>query len=67
MALGHLIGLVMTPIHMFLVYVLVFGPTNLGARVLRKDLLDRKIGNDPTFWKEKEVGPPTLENLRHTF
>ena len=42
MALGHLIGLVMTPVHMLFVYVFAIGPANVGARVLRKDPLDRR-------------------------
>lgn len=67
MALGQIIGLIMTPVHMALVYVLVFGPTNIGARLLRKDPLDKKIGSGPTFWKEKELPPPTIKNMRHTF
>ena len=67
MALGHLIGLVMTPVHMFLVYVLAIGPANVGARVLRKDPLDRRVDNPPTFWRKKELSPPTVENMRHTF
>ena len=67
MALGRLIGLVMTPIHMFIVYVFAIGPANVGARVLRKDPLDRKVNNRPTFWRKKEVPSPTLENMRHTF
>jgi hypothetical protein len=67
MALGHLIGIVMTPVHMLIVYVFAIGPANVGTRALRKDLLDRKIENAPTFWKKKEVPSPTLENMRHTF
>ena len=57
----------MTPVHMFLVYFLVFGPANVISRLLRRDPLDRRIQDESTFWKEKEVPPPTLENLRHTF
>ena len=67
MALGHLIGLVMTPVQMMLVYVFAIGPASVGARVFRKDPLGRKVKNVPTFWQEKEIPAPTLENLRHTF
>ncbi len=66
-ALGHLIGLVMTPVHMFIVYFLVFGPAGLGSRLLGRDPLDRRIQKAQTFWKRKEIDSPTLENLRHTF
>jgi hypothetical protein len=67
MALGHLIGAVMTPVHLFIVYVLVFGPANLVVRVLGKDPLERRIRTEPTFWRKKDAHEPTLENLRHTF
>jgi hypothetical protein len=67
MALGHLIGLVMTPVQLLLVYVFAIGPASLGALVLRKDPLDRKVDNPPTFWRKKDLPPHTLENLRRTF
>jgi len=67
MAVGHVIGLVMTPVHMFLVYVLVFGPANAAARVLRKDPLDRSMTDEPTFWRDKPSLDPSVESLRHTF
>lgn len=67
MAVGHVIGIVMTPVHMFLVYVLVFGPANVGARILRKDPLDRSMKNEPTFWRHKEQVDARVESLRHTF
>jgi hypothetical protein len=67
MALGIQIGLVMTPVQMFLVYVLGFGVANVCTRVVGKDLLDRRVRGESSFWKSKETHPPSLENLRHTF
>ncbi len=67
MALGHLIGLVMTPVHMMLVYVFAIGSASVGARLFRKDPLDRKLASKPTFWNKKDLDPPTLDNMRHTF
>ena len=67
MALGRVIGEIMTPVHMFIVYLLVFGPASLIARLIGKDLLDRKLRPEPTFWRKKEVHPATIDNLRHTF
>lgn len=66
-ALGLRIGIVMTPVQMFLVYVLGFGLANLCTRILGKDLLDRRVRGESTFWKTKEAHPPSVENLRHTF
>ena len=66
-ALGRLIGVVMTPVQMFLVYILGFGVASLAIRVARHDPLDRRLDKEPTFWRKKETHPPTLQNLRHTF
>jgi len=66
-ALGHLIGIVMTPIQMFLVYVVAFGLFGVLMRLAGKDPLDRKLRPEPSFWRKKEKHDPTLEYLRHTF
>ena len=67
MAVGHVIGVVMTPVHMLIVYVFVFGPANMGARVLRKDLLDRSMRDEPSFWRTKDATDRSVDALRHTF
>jgi len=67
MAFGHTIGVVMTPIQLMLVYVLVFGPARLITLVTGKDLLDRRMKPDASFWKTKESRPSTLEEARRQF
>jgi len=66
-AMGHIIGAIMTPVHMFIVYVLVFGPARLIMGLLGKDPLEKKLRTEPTFWRKKEAHEPSLDNLRHTF
>jgi len=66
-ALGHIIGVIMTPVHMFIVYTLVFGPSKLILSAMGKDPMDRKLAKEPTFWRKKESHAASLENLRHTF
>jgi phosphotransferase system glucose/maltose/N-acetylglucosamine-specific IIC component len=66
-ALGHIIGAFMTPIHMFIVYGLVFGPSKLIMSALGKDPLDRTLRTEPTFWRKKEAHAASLQDLRHTF
>ena len=67
LAFGLAIGRVVTPVQLFLVYVLVFGASRLAVLIARKDLLDRRVLQRPSFWNRKETDPPTLESARHQF
>jgi len=67
LAFGQVIGLVMPPIQLGLVYGLVFGPGRLVAAALGKDLLDRRFLQRPTFWQQRQPEPATLESARHQF
>ncbi len=66
-AFGRAIGVVMTPVWLFLVYVAVFGPSRLAAAVMRMDPLDRKMAPATSFWKTREPHPHTLEEARRQF
>ena len=66
-ALGRIIGAIMTPVHMLIVYVLVFGPSKLIMSAMRKDPLDRTLQTERTFWRKKEAHAASLQDLRHTF
>jgi hypothetical protein len=66
-AFGHAIGVVMTPIWLFVVYVAVFGPSRLVAGAMRMDPLDRKMTPASSFWKTRELHPNTLEETRRQF
>ena len=67
MAFGLTIGAVMTPVQLFLVYGLVFGPARLGTILARKDLLDRRFLRRSSFWRARPTEPATLESARHQF
>lgn len=67
MAFGLAIGVIMTPIQLFLIYVLVFGSARLVTMLGGKDLLDRKMTPKPTFWRSKSPQTPTVEMARHQF
>lgn len=67
MAFGLAIGVIMTPIQLFLIYIVVFG----GARVVTllggRDLLDRRMTPRSTFWHSKQPQTPSVEMARHQF
>ncbi|MFQ5700617.1 MAG: hypothetical protein ACE5HU_02105 [Acidobacteriota bacterium] len=67
LAFGHAIGVLVTPVQLFLVYSLVFGPARLFASLGRKDLLDRRMAPCPSYWKRKESYPHSIEAARHQF
>jgi len=67
LAFGMAIGIVVTPIQLFLVYQVVFGPARLITVLFRKDLLDRRFAPKPSFWKPKEKVGHTIEEARHQF
>ena len=55
MKIGEFIGYYITKLLLGLMYYTVFTVYRLIARLLRKDLLDLKMGDDiETYWKEKE-------------
>ena len=67
MAFGHVMGAVMTPVWMLLVYVAVFGPSHIVAVAMRMDPLDRRMAPCASFWKQREQHPHTLEETRRQF
>lgn len=67
LAFGHVIGILMTPIQLFLVYTLVFGPSRLFTVLTGKDLLERRMVTQPSFWHTKEPREHTIDEARHQF
>ena len=67
LAFGHVIGVVMAPIQLMLVYLLVFGPARLFTMMAGKDLLDRRMTPAPSFWRIKEPHHVSLEDARRQF
>ena len=53
---GELLGVIISPLIMGLVYFLVLLPIGILMRVLRKDLLSLKFNkNTETYWNKKEA------------
>lgn len=69
--LGLLLGRVVAPIMMFLMYIIVFTPFALVMRLFGKDPLRRKY--DPsarTYWIERGEGPgktPPMGSMKNQF
>jgi len=60
---GELIGKVISPIVMFLIYIIVFFPIGLLYKLLNKDLLGLKIDKKKySYWSEKKVIKTSMKN-----
>ena len=53
---GILLGKVISPVVMGLVFFLVVTPTGILMKIFRKDLLNLKFNNNKSYWIEK-TGP----------
>ena len=66
--LGLLLGRIVTPVVMFLVYAISIVPIGLLLRLSGKDLLSLKIGSEKdSYWIERTPPGPTPESLKDQF
>jgi len=49
------------------IYFLIIAPTNIVVRILRADLLAKRIGDDPSFWQAPEHPCDDLAACRRQF
>lgn len=56
-----------TTVILALIYFVVIAPINLISRLVRADLLKRRIGDEPSFWVDPEAPTSSLEECRRQF
>tara|TARA_Y100000816_G_scaffold259823_1_gene215648 strand:+ start:323 stop:706 length:384 start_codon:yes stop_codon:yes gene_type:complete len=59
---GLLIGKIVSPFIMSLIFFLVVTPTGLFMRLLNKDLLNLKYNNDKSYWIKKSGPKSQMKN-----
>ena len=59
---GILLGSVVSPLIMGIVFFLIITPTSLVMRLLGKNLLNLKKGNKKTYWIERSVIKSKMKN-----
>jgi hypothetical protein len=59
---GLLLGKIVSPIVMSLIFFLVVTPTGLIMKLLRKDLLNLKKNNKSTYWIKKNNENNSMKN-----
>jgi len=67
MAFARALAFINTTLILTLVYLVLIGPSWLIMKLLRKDLLDRRMPDVPSYWKKKAPLEHTLEEGRHQF
>jgi hypothetical protein len=68
MTLGALMGRVMSPIILFLVYAFAFIPVGIFMRLKRHDPLRRKRSSDAeSYWIEREVTDKSARGMLNQF
>jgi len=66
--LGLMLGRIVTPVIMFLVYIISVVPIGLILRMTGKDLLRMRRGDDKTsYWINRNPPGPTPESLKDQF
>ncbi len=65
---GMLLGRIINPLVMFIMYALVMVPVGLVLKLMRKDLLRLKLdARSPTYWNQRAPPGPTAESLKDQF
>ena len=62
--LGELLGKVIAPFIMFLIFFLIVTPIAILLKIFKKDLLKLKYNNLPTYWEKKSK---TMESMNKQF
>ena len=61
---GELLGKIIAPIVMSIVFFLIVTPIGLILKIVKKDLLKLKFNNDKSYWVEKSK---TIESMDKQF
>jgi len=64
---AHVLGIVNTRILLTVSYFVIFAIGAIGARIAGKDLLDRRMNREASFYKSHDPVQPSLESVRRQF
>ena len=58
---GELIGKIVAPLVMALIFFLILTPIGLFLRLIGKDLLNIKLNNNKTYWIKRDKKPGSMK------
>lgn len=67
MALGHLLGRIVSPVVLGLMYIVLIVPVGLVMRLFGRDALHRRFTTDSSYWQERSDGTVSPERFTHQF
>ena len=59
---GNLLGKIITPLIMGIIFFLVVTPIGLLMRIVKKDLLNLRFNNNKSYWIEKKEPKSKMKN-----
>ena len=59
---GVLLGKIVSPIIMVIIFFLVVSPIGLIMKILKKDILNLKLNKDQSYWIEKKEPKSKMKN-----
>jgi len=68
MSLGIIMGSIIGPIFLTLIYCMAIAPIGIIARIIKKDILDQRIDKKrPSYWHERGSGPKSKESYENQY
>jgi len=67
MRFAKVLGRIQTTIILFFIYFIGVGSVAIVSFLFRKDFLDKRLDDRPTFWHDRESKIPTLEDCKRQF
>jgi hypothetical protein len=64
---AHVLGIVNTRVLLTVSYFIIIAFASIGARLVRADLIDRRMHPKPSFYHPREPMAPSLESARRLF
>jgi len=67
MRFGLLLGMIVSPIVLGMVFFLIFTPVGLVTRMFGRDELRLKPVNSESYWKQRELNQPTVDSFTRQY
>jgi hypothetical protein len=67
MQFGFMLGMIISPIVMALIFFLIFTPIGVITRLFGRDELSLKLIKCESFWKEREVFETSFESFKNQY
>ena len=67
MMLGILLGKIISPIILGLIFFLIFTPVAIVMKIFNRDILRLKISKKETYWIDRKPEGPNKESFKYQF